>query len=215
MPTPYKVFLQPLPPTAYAAFQNQETHPQMNMTKCLTLSAALIATIMLSLPTAAAAIEEKDYAGYLFVYFTGNSMSDESIHFAISRDGYNYHALNNNRPVLDSRTNSLTGSVCDPHILSSADGVCRLFYKTEGNGIRVATTRSLTSGQWHESGDYKQQTNDAVIRLPETDEWHIVYHRINKHYAKPELSPGTHRDVCIDGLTFDKFGRNTTVDPSE
>ena len=30
------------------------------------------------------------------------------------------------------------------------DGIYHLFYKTEGhgNGIRVATTRSLTSGQW-------------------------------------------------------------------
>ena len=40
------------------------------------------------------------------------------------------------------------------------DGVFHLFYKTEGhgNGIKVATTRSLTSGQWKEEPDYKQQT---------------------------------------------------------
>ena len=38
------------------------------------------------------------------------------------------------------------------------------FIKTEGhgNGIRVATTRSLTSGQWEEEPDYKQQTPEAV-----------------------------------------------------
>jgi beta-xylosidase len=44
------------------------------------------------------------------------------------------------------------------------DGVYHLFYKTEGhgNGIRVATTRSLTSGQWEEQPDYKQQTPDPV-----------------------------------------------------
>lgn len=44
------------------------------------------------------------------------------------------------------------------------DGVFHLFYKTEGhgNGIKVATTRSLTSGQWTEEPDYKQQTTDAV-----------------------------------------------------
>lgn len=44
------------------------------------------------------------------------------------------------------------------------DGVYHLFYKTEGhgNGIKVATTRSLTSGKWQESDDYKQQTKEAV-----------------------------------------------------
>ena len=43
------------------------------------------------------------------------------------------------------------------------DGIYHLFYKTEGhgNGIRVATTRSLTSGQWEEEPDYKQQTPEA------------------------------------------------------
>lgn len=44
------------------------------------------------------------------------------------------------------------------------DRVYHLFYKTEGagNGIKVATTHSLTCGQWTEEPDYKQQTKDAV-----------------------------------------------------
>lgn len=44
------------------------------------------------------------------------------------------------------------------------DGLYHLFYKTEGhgNGIKKATTASLTSGQWKESEDYKQQTKEAV-----------------------------------------------------
>ena len=44
------------------------------------------------------------------------------------------------------------------------DGLYHLFYKTEGNGngIKKATTSSLTSGQWTESDDYKQQTKDPV-----------------------------------------------------
>jgi hypothetical protein len=31
-----------------------------------------------------------------------------------------------------------------------------------GNGIKHASTKSLSSGQWTESDDYKQQTRDAV-----------------------------------------------------
>lgn len=39
------------------------------------------------------AIAEKDYVAYLFAYFTGNDVEDESIHYAISGDGYDYLPL--------------------------------------------------------------------------------------------------------------------------
>lgn len=54
------------------------------------------------------------------------------------------------------------------------DGEFFLFYKTEGdgNGLKLATTKSLTSGIWDESDDYKQQTKDAV-------EGSSVFKRIN------------------------------------
>ena len=42
-------------------------------------------------------------SAYLFVYFTGNRMSEEAVRMAVSLDGYNYKALNGNQPVLDSR----------------------------------------------------------------------------------------------------------------
>ena len=35
-------------------------------------------------------------SAYLFVYFTGNRMSEEAIRMAVSPDGYNYYALNRN-----------------------------------------------------------------------------------------------------------------------
>lgn len=62
------------------------------------------------------------------------------------------------------------------------DGVFHLFYKTEGhgNGIKVAITRSLTSGQWTEEPDYKQQTTDAVegagtFKLIGQDKYILMY----------------------------------------
>lgn len=228
---------------------------------------------------------EKDFAGYLFAYFTGNdnTREQEAIRFAISDDGFNYKALNGNRPIIPSALISETGGVRDPHIyrgpdncfymvvtdmvsargwdsnrgmtlLKSCDlinwshsviniqkkykgqenlkrvwapqtiydpkakkmlvywsmqhgdgpdiiyyayankdftdiegtpkpffipadgkscidgdivvkdGVYHLFYKTEGhgNGIKVATTKDLTSGRWTEDPEYKQQTKEAV-----------------------------------------------------
>lgn len=223
-----------------------------------------------------------DYAAYLFAYFTGNSADEEQIHFAVSKDGYDFYALNNDNPIIDSRIISSTGGVRDPHILRGQDGksfymvvtdmvsangcdsnramvllksddlvdwtysvvniqqkypgqdelkrvwapqtiydpdagrymiywsmkhgdgpdiiyyayanddftdiegkplrlftpkdgescidgdivlkdgIFHLFYKTEGNGIKSATTHRLTSGEWSEQPDYKQQTSDAV-----------------------------------------------------
>ena len=38
--------------------------------------------------------------------------------------------------------------------------------------------------------------HNAVLQIPGTDEWRIVYHRINKWYLKD--GPGVHREVCID-----------------
>lgn len=69
---------------------------------------------------------EKDYVGYLFTYFKGNSVKDEAVCYAISQDGYNYLALNNNNPILDSKEISSTGGVRDPHILRCQDG--KTFY---------------------------------------------------------------------------------------
>ena len=247
-------------------------------------------------------LEEKDYVAYLFTYFTGNHISKEAVCYAVSMDGYNYWALNENKPVIDSKVISSTGGVRDPHILRSEDGhtfymvltdmvsdngwdsnramvllksndlvnwshsvinmqkryagqetlkrvwapqtvfdpaagkymvywsmkygngadviyyayanadftdlegepkplfipsnktscidgdivykdgIFHLFYKTEGNGngIKVATTNLLTSGNWTEESDYKQQTKDAVegagtFKLIGQDKYILMY----------------------------------------
>ena len=245
---------------------------------------------------------EKDYVGYLFTYFTGNHISEEAVCYAVSLDGSSFWALNDGKPVLDSKVISSTGGVRDPHILRSEDGktfymvltdmvsgngwdsnramvmlksenlvdwsysvinmqkkyagqerlkrvwapqtvfdpeagkymvywsmqyaggpdviyyayanadftdlegepkvlflpqnrkscidgdivykdgLFHLFYKTEGhgNGIKVATTRSLTSGKWVEDPDYKQQTKEAVegagtFKLIGQDKYILMY----------------------------------------
>ncbi len=65
---------------------------------------------------------DDELSAYLFTYFTGNGPGEEAIHFAVSFDGYNYRALNNNESVLDSKEISTSGGVRDPHILRGADG---------------------------------------------------------------------------------------------
>ena len=49
-------------------------------------------------------VSEEDYAGYLFVHFTGSegSSNDEQTYFSLSKDGLNWEDLNGNKPVLKS-----------------------------------------------------------------------------------------------------------------
>ena len=54
-------------------------------------------------------VAEKDYIAYLFTYFTGNHISEEAVCYAVSTDGYTYWALNDNKPVIDSKIISSTG----------------------------------------------------------------------------------------------------------
>ena len=55
--------------------------------------------------------------------------------------------------------------------------------------------------------------HNSTIKIPGKDEWYIVYHRINKNYINTD--PGTHREVCIDPLTFDENGAIIQVTPSQ
>lgn len=301
----------------------------------------LLSLLLLPGHTQAAGIEEKDYAGYLFAYFTGNRIEEESIHFAISRDGYTFRALNGNKPVLDSRVISSTGGVRDPHILRAEDGhtfymvatdmvsgngwssnramvllkstdlihwthsviniqkryagqerlrrvwapqtiydreaekymiywsmlyeggtdiiyyayanddftdlegeprplflpadkkscidgdivfkdgVYHLFYKTEGhgNGIKTATTRSLTSGHWTECPDYKQQTKDAVegagtFKLIGQEKYILMYDVYMKGaYQFTETTDLQHFQVVDHAVSMDFHPRHGTVIP--
>lgn len=94
---------------------------------------------------------EKDKVAYLFAYFTGNKVEEEAICFAVSQDGYNYLALNNKKPVLDSKVISSTGGVRDPHILRGHDG--RTFY--------MVVTDMTSSKGW--------DSNRAMVMMKSTD----------------------------------------------
>jgi len=67
-------------------------------------------------------IESSAFSGYLFAYFIGNDPGEEQVHYALSSDGFNYRALNNNQPIIRSEQISSTGGVRDPHILRGQDG---------------------------------------------------------------------------------------------
>ena len=54
--------------------------------------------------------------------------------------------------------------------------------------------------------------HNSILKIPDKDEWYIVYHRINPAYIK--FNPGFHREVCIDKLEFYEDGRIKPVTPT-
>ena len=55
--------------------------------------------------------------------------------------------------------------------------------------------------------------HNAVVQVPGTDEWYIVYHRINKDWLRHQ--PGVHRETCIDRLYFNEDRTIRPVVPTE
>ena len=65
-------------------------------------------------------LKKEEDSAYLFAYFTGNSASQERLFYGVSRDGYNFRALNGGNSVLTSDLG--TGCIRDPFIMKGEDG---------------------------------------------------------------------------------------------
>ncbi|GAA3233193.1 family 43 glycosylhydrolase [Dactylosporangium siamense] len=73
------------------------------------------------------------------------------------------------------------------------------FTKAAGNPVLAKDTGKGILGTGHSS----------VVQVPGRDEWYIAYHR----FAIPG-GDGTHREVCVDRLTFAANGAINTVHPT-
>lgn len=101
------------------------------------------------------------------------------------------------------------------------DGTYYLFYKTEGhgNGIKVATTKDLTSGKWVEYPDYKQQTKEAVegagtFKLIGEDKYILMYDVYMKGgYDFTETTDLQHFKNSEHPVTMNFHPRHGTVIP--
>ncbi len=300
---------------------------------------SLAATLLMSIALSVSAVDKQKETAYLFTYFTGNDIADESVHYAVSNDGFNFTALNGNQPVIDSKVISSTGGVRDPHILRGPDGktfymvltdmvsangwdsnramilmksddlinwkssviniqdrfpgnenlkrvwapqsiydpeadkimvywsmkhgddpdiiyyayanddftdlidtpkplfipqdkkscidgdiivkdgIYHMFYKTEGhgNGIKTATTKSLTSGKWTEDPEYKQQTRSAVegagtFKLIDSDKYILMYDvYMDGKYQFTESTDLVNFKPVSEEVTMDFHPRHGTI----
>ncbi len=78
---------------------------------------------------------------YLFCYFVGNEADEQTIHLAISTDGYNFEALNDNKPIITQTQG--TGCVRDPYIFQAVDEngkACYYIVATDMNALEGWTS---------------------------------------------------------------------------
>ena len=91
-------------PAGLVARQEQDAKVTLTATFSKDQKAAVTKTYDVTVKAAPEEVSEEDYAGYLFVHFTGSegSSNDEQTYFSLSKDGLNWEDLNGNKPVLKS-----------------------------------------------------------------------------------------------------------------
>lgn len=134
----------------------------------------LVFTLALLLATAgmpAAAVAAPPYAGYVFVYFTGEGTSNgEQIYFAASRgnDPLRFDELNSGRPLLTSTLGER--GVRDPFIIRSPQGDRFFLIATDlrifgnGNWDRAQRQGSRSIMVW-ESTDLVRWSNQRMVQV--------------------------------------------------
>lgn len=176
----------------------------------------VIIAAIISLTTAtarAAAVEEKDMAGYLFVYFTGNDISQEAICFALSNDGLSWHKLNGGHPVIDSKVISSTGGVRDPHILRGEDGHTFYMVATDmvsANGWDSNRAMVLLKSEdlinWSHSIINIQQTYEGQDDLKRVWAPQTIYdHKAGKYMIYWSMKHGDGPDIIYYAYANDSF----------
>ena len=101
---------------------------------------------------------------YLFCYFVGNEVNEQTIHFAVSSDGYNFEALNSNEAVITQTKG--TGCVRDPYILKGPDENgkdCYFIIATDMNALEGWTSNHALI-TWR-SYDLINWTDETVIDI--------------------------------------------------
>jgi len=98
--------------------------------------------------------------GYLFAYFLGNAPEKERLSYAVSKDGYNFKALNNGKEVWKSSVG--TGCLRDPYIFKGKDGYYYLLATDMKSSLGWNSNRNILSAK---SSDLIHWTNECSIEI--------------------------------------------------
>ena len=133
-------------------------------------------------PKNARKLEEKDFAGYLLVYFKDQT---HCAYLAISRDGYTFVDLNGGQPIFDGTLLAEQKGVRDPHITRGGDGA---FYLAMTD-LHIAGQRmGYRTNQWQRPAEkYGWGNNRALVLMKSWDLIHWTRSDFRVDTAFPEL----------------------------
>jgi hypothetical protein len=175
------VAINPPPPTAAEASQTAS-----NVSAAASSPAAekggIVLVPKLDRPKNARKLEEKDFGGYLFVYFKDQT---HSAYMAISRDGYTFVDLNGGQPIFDGTLLAEQKGVRDPHIARGLDGA---FYLSMTD-LHIAGQRmGYRTSQWQRPAEqYGWGNNRALVLMKSWDLIHWTHWDVRVDTAFPEL----------------------------
>lgn len=133
----------------------------------LVLFAAMMAMPMFG------AVNENDMGGYLMVY---HKDQDHGLHMAVSADGYEWTALNDDKPVIAGDTIAVQKGIRDPHILRAPNG---WFYMAMTDLHVFAKRDGYRTTEWERDGKkYGWGNNRGLVLMKSRD---------LKHWTKTNL----------------------------
>jgi hypothetical protein len=133
-------------------------------------------------PSNARKLEEKDFAGYLLVYFKDQT---QSAYFAISRDGYTFTDINGGGPVFDGALLAEQKGVRDPHVTRGPDGA---FYLVMTDLHIFGQRAGYRTNQWERPAEkYGWGNNRALVLMKSYDLVHWTHADFRVDQAFPEL----------------------------
>jgi hypothetical protein len=133
-------------------------------------------------PKKAKAIKEKDFAGYLLVYFKDQT---QCAYMAISKDGYTFTDINNGKPIFDGSKIAEQKGVRDPHISRGPDGA---FYLAMTD-LHISGKRAgFRDTDWERPIEkYGWGNNRALVLMKSYDLIHWTHSDFRVDKAFPEL----------------------------
>ena len=127
-------------------------------------------------------LTEKDFAGYIFVYFKDQN---QCAYLAISKDGYTFTDINAGQPVFDGTLLAEQKGVRDPHIARGPDGA---FYVAMTDLHIFAQQAGYRDTQWQRPEvQYGWGNNRALVLLKSYDLIHWTKSDFRVDTAFPEL----------------------------
>lgn len=161
------------PTAANSATQVLPTTREMN---------GIVIVPALERPRNARKLEEKDYGGYLLVYFKDQT---QSAYMAISRDGCTFTDLNGGNPIFDGAAIAEQRGVRDPHIARGPDGG---FYLAMTDLHIFGQRAGYRTTQWQRPQEkYGWGNNRAIVLMKSYDLIHWTHSDFRVDLAFPEL----------------------------